>query len=216
MLEKIDKSNLSSKYVYTNANFSYAGSFSSLSSGSNSSTSCKTTSSEVLKNIKCLKINEAPYLHGNDDQGLYSVKNASIRFENSQLSNSKEITVSDSNQFNVEFYSSAKNVYYSNTNGLHVPSFIREKSPVSYNSNADGCLLKVTDGHENKINSTLVENFINSEKNNSTGNNNKDLDPKRQSDLITKKPTSIYESYYLTGSHKIGMIGPEDIIASIV
>ena len=46
--------NLNSEYVYSNVNFSYAGSFSSVSSGSKTSntSSCKTTSSEVLKNIK--------------------------------------------------------------------------------------------------------------------------------------------------------------------
>lgn len=51
--------NLSSKYVYTNTNFSYAGSFSSLSSGSKCSTnsSCKTTSSDVLRNLQNKKSN---------------------------------------------------------------------------------------------------------------------------------------------------------------
>jgi hypothetical protein len=76
---------LNSQYVYTNANFSYAGSFSTVSSGSKASqsSSCKTTSSDVLKNIRGSGNNP-------NEQGLYSVKNALIKYENS----SKE---SDSN-----------------------------------------------------------------------------------------------------------------------
>ncbi len=207
LLETLDKANLSSKYVYTNANFSYAGSFSSLSSGSNSSASCKTTSSEVLKNIKCLKINEDSYSPSNDDQGLYSVKNASIRYENSNISTSKEIAVSATNQFNVEFYSSTNNVYYSNTSGLNAPSFIREKSQANYNKNAASCL-PVTDSYEN---STILKNSENG-----TSNNNRFMDLTSQSDVMMRKPTSFYESYYLSGTNKDGMIVPEEIIASIV
>lgn len=184
---QLDHQNLSSKYVYTNTNFSYAGSFSSISSGSkssNSSASCKTTSSDVLKNLQAHKrINENHISsNNNDDQGLYSVKNASIRYEN----NSKD-------QFNLDLYSTPSNIYFSKT--------------VQYKTEPNNCLLKVTDTNENQRNYYKNETSLMNQIDNVgcvIG----------QGEMMTRKP-SIYESYYISSNKDI-LLNPDDIIASIV
>jgi hypothetical protein len=143
-----------------------------------------------------LKSDSNSCFNSSNEQGLYSVKNASIRYENNYNNNNhhNEVVMTDS-----RMSSSPNGRFFVNaveTNNL---------SPISFSQN---CLLKVSDSSY-QVDANLAKNLTNQNKESILKN---DLISNSNNEFIKK--SSIYDSYYL--SSKDILLNPNEIIASIV
>lgn len=193
------------KYGYANNNFSYAGSFSSIGSS---------YESNLIDDG--LKIKNSP--RGENEQGLYSVKNASIQFNNQNQSN-------DSNLANANEY----NIYDSSCLSTELNN---GKQRLNIEQNVYNCVL----ASANYSNSNLQLNHLqsnlqqfNQPKTSSLKKLKKEIALKKANYSNLSKPESpqgynsmeknnniLYESSYGYLNNKEVLLNPDEIIASVV